>query len=106
MNEADKILFRLRFRLKLIENFVLKLHLLMPMLVEKIPIEDSRDLLKTLLADSHSFAEEIPGQHGQDPAPAGLFADEIQSVIREMEKTVDGFTAEIKAERNRRQGGG
>jgi hypothetical protein len=106
MSEEAKSQFRLSFRLKLIENFVLKLHLLVPMLVERLSIEESRDLLKTLLADSHLFADEIHGQHAEDPASVALYAEEIKSVIREMEKTVDRFAAEIKAERNRRQGGG
>lgn len=96
MDESEIANFRLRFRLAVIEELVLKNAFGMNLLILRLSIDKASEALKESLDGYSALADRAYGQHFQDPALSALYADEVKEVIEDMKKAVDKMAATMK----------
>lgn len=96
MNESDLEIFRVRYRLTLLERLVLKTAFLATHVQGILSVAGTREGLSGWL-DANS--EEVLRAYGvalEDPALTALFADEAKEITDSMKRTVDQIAAEAQ----------
>ena len=79
-------LFRLKYRVTLLEHFVL------PLFVEALASQPGMTIAKArehLTAANRENALKAYGEHFRDPAQLALYADEIDEILQSLERLVD-----------------
>jgi hypothetical protein len=84
MDETDLEIFRLRFRVKILEQIALRLAFGAPVLTQGKSVEASRKQLVGYLRRASTLADEVYPKAVDDPAQAALYADEAREMIEEM----------------------
>jgi hypothetical protein len=85
--------FRVRYRLLLLEQLVLRHALLEPAIHRRLPIRESATELKGWLEKNSALADRAYGAALADPALAALYADEAKEIVEEMKKDADQIAA-------------
>lgn len=89
-------MFRLRARLMLIEQLVLRNALLEPVLNHRWPISKSQQTLKGWLDSNVQVTDLAYGKHFQDPAIAALYADEVKEAADDLKERIDLIARDLE----------
>jgi hypothetical protein len=96
MNEADLEVFRVRWRLALLERLVLKTAFLADHVKGSLTVAGTATALKGWLDTNSATADRAYGAALEDPALTALFADEVKAITDDLKKTVDSIAVEAK----------
>jgi hypothetical protein len=96
MKESDLEVFRLRFRVALLERLVLKTAFLASHLQGILSVAGTREGLLGWLDANSEESLRVYGAALKDPALTALFADEAKEVTDSMKRTVDQIAGEAK----------
>ncbi len=96
MNESDLGVFRLRFRLALLERLVLKTAFLASHVQGILSVAGTREGLQGWLDANSEEALRVYGAALADPGLTALFADEAKEITDSMKETVNRIAVEAE----------
>jgi hypothetical protein len=96
MDEATLEAFRLRFRVTLLEQLVLKTAFAAPVIARRLSAKESRDVLVGWLELNSKEADQAYGEYFQDPSLTALYSDEVRSIVDKMIVVVDRLYEDLK----------
>src|SRR6266446_846349 len=89
MDDATLEAFRLRFRVTLLENLVLKTAFAAPVIARRLSAKESHGVLVGWLERNSAEADQAYGEYFQDPSLTALYSDEVRSIVDKMIAIVD-----------------
>jgi hypothetical protein len=96
MDESDLEVFRTRFRLRLLEQLVLKVSFAFYIKQAGLSAQQTETMLKGYLDDTSALADRVYGAALEDPGLTALFADEAKAVVEAMKKSVTDMAVEAR----------
>ena len=95
MNHSEMV--RVRIRLAIIEQMLLRTALLQPVLTRQLTIAQSGDALKEWLETFGTTFDAAYGAHFQDPALTALYSDEARAIIESLKERVDQLATDLQS---------
>jgi hypothetical protein len=89
--------FRIRVRLVIIEQMLLRTALLLHVLTRTGTLAGSRDALKEWLETFGTTTDAAYGAHFQDPTLTALYSDEARAIIESLKERVDQLAADLQS---------
>jgi hypothetical protein len=96
MTETDLEIFRIRFRLALLERLVLKTVFLASHVQGILTVTGTREGLSGWLDANSEDTIRVYGETLKDPALTALFSDEAREITEAMKRTVDKIASEAQ----------